>query len=68
MTNLQLLDAKANAIRSPPSSTSVLREPSPVVSGDHSRVRWRALRLDVERDQLQMHLAHEATHDSLTAS
>ena len=67
VANLQLLDAKANALAHCDFDDPVLPSPCPAVSAG----RWRApvavlSGSIVERDQLQTHLAHQATHDSLT--
>jgi diguanylate cyclase (GGDEF)-like protein len=67
VTNLQLLDAKANALAHLDFDNPVLREPLPGRLGTSLESSVALLSGSiVERDQLQMHLAHEATHDSLT--
>jgi diguanylate cyclase (GGDEF)-like protein len=67
VTNLQLLDAKANALAHCDFDDPVLREPLPGRLGRSLESSVAVLSGSiVERDQLQTHLAHEATHDSLT--
>ncbi|MEO5840544.1 MAG: EAL domain-containing protein [Acidimicrobiales bacterium] len=67
VTNLQLLDAKAYALAHLEFENPVLREPLPGRLGRSLESSVALLSGSiVERDQLQMHLAHQATHDSLT--
>ncbi|MEO8693969.1 MAG: EAL domain-containing protein [Acidimicrobiales bacterium] len=67
VTNLQLLDAKANALAHLEFDNPVLGEPLPGRLGRSLESSVALLSGSiVERDQLQMHLAHQATHDSLT--
>jgi diguanylate cyclase (GGDEF)-like protein len=67
VANLQLLDAKANALAHCDFDDPVLREPLPGRLGQSLESSVALLSGSiVERDQLQTHLAHEATHDSLT--
>ena len=67
VANLQLLDAKANALAHCDFDDPILTEPLPGRLGRSlaSSVEMLSGSI-VERDQLQIHLAHEATHDSLT--
>ena len=66
-SNLQLLDAKANALALCDFDNPVLQEP---LAGRLGRSLESSVAVlsgsIVERDQLQTHLAHLATHDSLT--
>jgi diguanylate cyclase (GGDEF)-like protein len=67
VTNLQLVDAKANALAHCDFDDPVLREPLPGRLGRSLESSVALLSGSiVERDELQTHLAHEATHDSLT--
>lgn len=67
VTNLQLLDAKANALAHLEFDNPVLHEPLPGRLGRSLESSVALLSGSiVERDQLQMHLAHQATHDALT--
>jgi diguanylate cyclase (GGDEF)-like protein len=67
VTNLQLLDAKANALAHCDFENPVLREPLPGRLGRSLESSVALLSGSiVERDQLQTNLAHQATHDSLT--
>jgi diguanylate cyclase (GGDEF)-like protein len=67
VANLQLLDAKANALAHCNFDDPVLLEPLPGRLGQSLESSVALLSGSiVERDQLQTHLAHEATHDSLT--
>ena len=67
VSNLQLLDAKANALAHCDFDDPVLLEPLPGRLGQSLESSVALLSGSiVERDQLQTHLAHEATHDSLT--
>jgi diguanylate cyclase (GGDEF)-like protein len=67
VANLQLLDAKANALAHCDFDDPVLRVPLPGRLGRSLESSVALLSGSiVERDQLQTHLAHEATHDSLT--
>ena len=65
--NLQLLDAKTNALAQVDFDDPSLRAPLP---GRIGRSLDKSVALlsgsIVERDEMQTHLAHEATHDSLT--
>ena len=66
-SNLQLLDAKANALALCDFDNPVLQEPLPGRLGRSLESSVAVLSGSiVERDQLQTHLAHLATHDSLT--
>ena len=65
--NLQLLDAKANALAHCDFDNPVLGKPLPGRLGRSLESSVAVLSGSiVERDQLQTHLAHLATHDSLT--
>ncbi|MEY2458700.1 MAG: hypothetical protein QOG30_530, partial [Acidimicrobiaceae bacterium] len=67
VANLQLLDAKANALAHCDFDDPVLHVPLPGRLGRSLESSVALLSGSiVERDQLQTHLAHEATHDSLT--
>ncbi|MEY2447528.1 MAG: hypothetical protein QOH79_1004 [Acidimicrobiaceae bacterium] len=67
VSNLQLLDAKAHALALCDFDDPVLGEPLPGRLGRSLESSVALLSGSiVERDQLQTHLAHEATHDSLT--
>jgi diguanylate cyclase (GGDEF)-like protein len=67
VANLQLLDAKANALAHCDFDDPVLLVPLPGRLGQSLESSVALLSGSiVERDQLQTHLAHEATHDSLT--
>jgi diguanylate cyclase (GGDEF)-like protein len=67
VANLRLLDAKANALASCDFDAPALREPLPGRLGRSLESSVTLLSGSiVERDQLQTHLAHEATHDALT--
>ena len=67
VTNLQLLDAKANALAHLEFDNPALRQPLPGRLGRSLESSVALLSGSiVERDQLQMNLAHQATHDSLT--
>jgi diguanylate cyclase (GGDEF)-like protein len=67
VANLQLLDAKANALAHCDFDDPVLRAPLPGRLGQSLESSVALLSGSiVERDQLQTHLAHQATHDSLT--
>lgn len=67
VANLQLLDAKANALAHCDFDAPVLRVPLPGRLGLSLESSVTLLSGSiVERDQLQTHLAHEATHDALT--
>jgi diguanylate cyclase (GGDEF)-like protein len=67
VANLQLLDAKANALAECNFDDPVLSEPLPGRLGRSLESSVAVLSGSiVERDQLQTHLAHQATHDSLT--
>jgi diguanylate cyclase (GGDEF)-like protein len=67
VANLQLLDAKANALAHCDFDDPVLGEALPGRLGRSLESSVALLSGSiVERDQLQTHLAHEATHDSLT--
>ncbi|MEY2403018.1 MAG: hypothetical protein QOD38_569, partial [Acidimicrobiaceae bacterium] len=67
VSNLQLLDAKANALARCDFDDPALREPLPGRLGQSLESSVALLSGSiVERDQLQTHLAHQATHDSLT--
>jgi diguanylate cyclase (GGDEF)-like protein len=65
--NLQLLDAKTNALAHCDFDNPALNKPLPGRLGRSLESSVALLSGSiVERDQLQTHLAHEATHDSLT--
>lgn len=65
--NLQLLDAKTNALAHCDFDDPVLREPLPGRLGRSLESSVAVLSGSiVERDQLQSRLAYQATHDSLT--
>ena len=67
VANLQLLDAKANALAHSDFDDPVLREPLPGRLGRSLESSVALLSGSiVERDRLQTHLAHQATHDWLT--
>ncbi len=67
VANLQLLDAKANALAQCDFDDPVLTEHLPGRLGRSLESSVAVLSGSiVERDQLQTHLAHQATHDSLT--
>jgi diguanylate cyclase (GGDEF)-like protein len=67
VANLQLLDAKTNALAHCDFHDPVLREPLPGRLGRSLESSVALLSGSiVERDQLQTRLAHQATHDSLT--
>ncbi|MEY2423257.1 MAG: hypothetical protein QOI95_3324 [Acidimicrobiaceae bacterium] len=67
VANLQLLDAKANALALCDFDNPVLRAPLPGRLGRSLESSVALLSGSiVERDQLQTHLAFQATHDSLT--
>jgi diguanylate cyclase (GGDEF)-like protein len=66
-TNLRLLDAKANALATCAFDDPVLSEPLPGRLGSSLDSSVTVLSDSiVERDRLQSHLAHQATHDPLT--
>jgi diguanylate cyclase (GGDEF)-like protein len=65
--NLQLLDAKANALAHCDFEDPVLRQPLPGRLGRSLESSVALLSGSiVERDELQNRLAHDATHDALT--
>jgi diguanylate cyclase (GGDEF)-like protein len=65
--NLKLLDAKANALAHCDFDNPVLGEPLPGRLGSSLENSVTVLSSSiVERDLLQTHLAHQATHDALT--
>jgi diguanylate cyclase (GGDEF)-like protein len=67
VANLQLLDAKANALAHCDFDDPVLQEPLPGRLGRSLESSVALLSGSiVERDQLQTRLAYQATHDSLT--
>jgi diguanylate cyclase (GGDEF)-like protein len=67
VANLQLLDAKTNALAHCDFDDPVLSEPLPGRLGRSLESSVALLSGSiVERDQLQIRLAHQATHDSLT--
>jgi diguanylate cyclase (GGDEF)-like protein len=67
VSNLQLLDAKANALANCDFDDPALSEPLPTRLGHALETSVAVLSGSiVERDKLQSHLAHQATHDSLT--
>jgi diguanylate cyclase (GGDEF)-like protein len=67
VANLRLLDAKANALAHCDFDDPVLSDPLPGRLGRSLETSVAVLSGSiVERDQLQTHLAHQATHDSLT--
>jgi diguanylate cyclase (GGDEF)-like protein len=67
VANLRLLDAKANALANCDFDSPALREPLPGRLGRSLESSVTLLSGSiVERDELQTHLAHEATHDALT--
>ena len=67
VANLQLLDAKTNALAHCDFDDPVLGEPLPGRLGRSLESSVALLSGSiVERDQLQTRLAHQATHDSLT--
>jgi diguanylate cyclase (GGDEF)-like protein len=67
VANLRLLDAKANALAQCDLEDPVLRRPLPGRLGRSLESSVAVLSGSiVERDALQTHLAHLATHDSLT--
>jgi len=67
VANLALLDAKANALASCTFDDPVLSQPLPGRLGRSLENSVAVLSGSiVERDRLQIHLAHQATHDSLT--
>lgn len=67
VTNLQLLDAKANALAHCDFDNPALLEPLPGRLGRSLESSVALLSGSiVERDVLQTNLAHQATHDSLT--
>jgi diguanylate cyclase (GGDEF)-like protein len=67
VANLQLLDAKANALASCAFDDPVLQQSLPGRLGRSLESSVAVLSGSiVERDHLQTHLAHQATHDSLT--
>ncbi len=67
VANLRLLDAKANALAHCDFDDPVLHEPLPGRLGQSLESSVAVLSGSiVERDQLQSHLAYQATHDSLT--
>jgi diguanylate cyclase (GGDEF)-like protein len=67
VANLQLLDAKTNALAHCDFDDPVLTEPLPGRLGRSLESSVALLSGSiVERDQLQTRLAHQATHDSLT--
>ena len=67
VVNLQLLDSKANALANCDFDDPILRVPFPGRLGLSLESSVALLSGSiVERDQLQVHLAHQATHDSLT--
>ena len=67
VASLRLLDAKANALATCDFDAPALREPLPGRLGRSLESSVTLLSGSiVERNQLQTHLAHEATHDSLT--
>jgi diguanylate cyclase (GGDEF)-like protein len=68
VSNLQLMDAKANALALCEFDNPVLGQPLPGRLGRSLESSVALLSGSiVERDELQTHLAHQATHDSLTA-
>lgn len=67
VANLQMLDAKANALAHCDFDDPVLVEPLPGRLGRSLEDWVEVLSASIiERDQLQTNLAYEATHDSLT--
>ncbi|MDQ1395617.1 MAG: hypothetical protein QOG64_876, partial [Acidimicrobiaceae bacterium] len=67
VANLRLLDAKANALATCAFDAPVLRQPLPGRLGRSLETSVAVLSGSiVERDRLQTHLAHQATHDALT--
>jgi diguanylate cyclase (GGDEF)-like protein len=67
VANLHLLDAKTNALAHCDFDNPVLLEPLPGRLGQSLESSVAVLSGSIaERDELQGHLAHEATHDSLT--
>ena len=67
VTNLRLLDAKANALAHCDFDDPALNAPLPGRLGRSLESSVAVLSGSiVQRDELQTHLAHEATHDSLT--
>jgi diguanylate cyclase (GGDEF)-like protein len=67
VANLQLLDAKTNALAHCDFEDPVLRQPLPGRLGRSLESSVALLSGSIiERDQLQTRLAHQATHDSLT--
>jgi hypothetical protein len=67
VANLQLLDAKANALATCAFDDPVLRQPLPGRLGNSLERSVAMLSGSiVEREQLQINLAHQVTHDSLT--
>ncbi|MEY2406429.1 MAG: hypothetical protein QOG39_1345, partial [Acidimicrobiaceae bacterium] len=67
VANLRLLDAKANALAQCDFDDPVLSKPLPGRLGRSLESSVAVLSGSiVERDRLQTHLAHQATHDSLT--
>lgn len=65
--NLKLLDSKANALAHCEFDNPVLSQPLPGRLGESLESSVTVLSASiVERDLLQTHLAHQATHDSLT--
>lgn len=67
VANLQLLDSKANALAHCDFDDPALQIPLPGRLGQSLESSVALLSGSiVERDQLQSHLAHQATHDSLT--
>lgn len=67
VANLRLLDTKANALAHCDFDDPALREPLPGRIGQSLASSVTLLSGSiVERDQLQEHLAHQATHDVLT--
>ena len=67
VANLQLLDAKANALAECDFDDPVLTEPLPGRLGRSLESSVALLSGSiVERDRLQTHLAYQTTHDSLT--
>jgi diguanylate cyclase (GGDEF)-like protein len=67
VANLQLLDAKANALAHCDFDNPALQQPLPGRLGRSLESSVALLSGSiVERDELQNHLAHDATHDALT--
>jgi diguanylate cyclase (GGDEF)-like protein len=67
VANLRLIDAKANALAHCDFDNPVLVQPLPGRLGQSLESSVAVLSGSIrERDELQTHLAHEATHDALT--